>query len=71
MTARDNRVAHYGAVGIKIDQPVGKGVISGNVFESERDKTGITVSGGEAMVDNNRVERSKDGKPTVEKEAKP
>ncbi|GDY18747.1 hypothetical protein LBMAG56_00920 [Verrucomicrobiota bacterium] len=70
VTARDNRVAHYGAVGIKIDQPVGKTVITGNIFESDRDKTGFTVSGGEAVAEDNRVERSKDAKPATEKKEK-
>ena len=71
VTARDNRVAHYGAVGIKIDQPVGKPVITGNVFESERDKTGFTVFGGEAVVEDNRVERNTEAKPAGEKKGKP
>ena len=71
MTPRDHRVAHYGAVGIKIDQPVGKAVITGNIFERERDKTGFALSGGEAVVEDNRVERSKEARPALEKTTKP
>jgi hypothetical protein len=70
-TARDNHVAICCAAGIKLDQPVGKAVITGNVFESDRDKTGFTVSGGEAVADDNRVERGKEGKPAGEKKRKP
>jgi parallel beta-helix repeat protein len=56
VTASDNRVTKYGAVGIKLTQPVGSPVLVGNVFESARDREGIAISGGEAIVRDNRVE---------------
>jgi hypothetical protein len=59
VTACDNRVKNYGAVGIKLTQPVGTPVLVGNVFESERDREGIFITGGEAIVRDNRVESSK------------
>lgn len=59
VTACDNRVANYGTVGIKLTQPVGTPVLIGNVFESDRDREGINVTGGEAIAHRNRVESPK------------
>lgn len=59
VAASDNRIANYGSVGIKIDQPVTSPVVVGNVFESDRDRVGVTVTGGSGTVENNRVEKPK------------
>ncbi|MDA1049468.1 MAG: right-handed parallel beta-helix repeat-containing protein [Planctomycetota bacterium] len=59
VTACDNRIANYGSVGIKIDQPIGTPVVVGNVFESERERVGVAITGGTGIVDNNRVEKPK------------
>ena len=59
VSACDNRVANYGHVGIKVNQPTGTAVIVGNTFESERDREGISVTGRHAVVDNNRIEKPK------------
>ncbi len=56
VTACYNRVTNYGTVAIKVDQPIGTPMIIGNVLESERDREGIAISGGEGVVRNNRVE---------------
>lgn len=66
VSACGNRVTKYGAVGIKISQPVGTPVLVGNVFESHRDREGIAISDGEGIVRDNRVELPK----PVESEAK-
>lgn len=58
VTASDNRITNYGNVGIRIDHPVGTAIVVGNTFESERDRTGVTVTGGYGIVDNNRVEKT-------------
>lgn len=59
VTASNNRISNYGSVGIKIDQPVGTPVVVGNFFESERDRVGLTITGGSGIVENNHVEKSK------------
>jgi hypothetical protein len=58
ITANDNRITNYGSVGIKLDQPVGTPVVVGNMFESERDRIGVTITGGHGILDNNRVEKT-------------
>lgn len=55
VTACNNRIANYGSVGIKIDQPAGSLAIIGNVFESDRDRAGVTIVGGAGIVENNRI----------------
>lgn len=59
VTACDNRIAKYGTIAIKLTQPVGSPVLIGNVFESDRDREGFTVSGGEPLANDNRVEAPK------------
>jgi hypothetical protein len=59
VTASDNRIANYGQVGIKITNPTATAVIVGNSFESETDREGVNVTGGQAIVENNRVEKPK------------
>lgn len=59
VTANENRIANYGQVGIKITNPTTTAVIVGNSFESETDRAGVNVTGGQAIVENNRVEKSK------------
>lgn len=56
VTANDNRVTNYGAVAIKLTQPVGTSLIVGNLFESDRDREGISVTSGEVVDRDNRVE---------------
>ena len=58
VTASDNRITNYGGIGIKVDQPVGTTMLVGNMFESESDHVGITITGGEAILDNNLVEKT-------------
>lgn len=57
VTANENRIASYGQVGIKITNPMTTAVIVGNSFESETDREGVNVTGGQAIVENNRVEK--------------
>lgn len=59
VTANENRIANYGQVGIKITNPTTTAVIVGNRFESETDREGVSVTGGEAVLENNRVEKPK------------
>jgi hypothetical protein len=59
VTANENRIANYGQVGIKITTPTKTAVIVGNSFESETDREGVIVTGGQAVVENNRVEKPK------------
>jgi hypothetical protein len=69
VTAYENRIADYGPVGIKVEQPNGVVVAIGNDFESEEDRVGVTVTGGQAIIENNRIakpqatEASRVGKP--------
>jgi len=56
VTACDNRVADYGQPAFKIDRPTGKPVVVGNHFVSEHDRTGVVVTGGEAIVADNFFE---------------
>jgi hypothetical protein len=53
--ACENRISNYGSVAIKVDQPTRVVVAVGNSFESAKDRTGVTVTGGRAIVDNNRI----------------
>lgn len=53
---RGNRIENYGQLGIKIEKPVGKAIAVDNEFVSERDGTGILVTGGEGVVENNRFQ---------------
>lgn len=59
VTANESRIANYGQVGIKIANPTTTAVIVGNSFESETDREGVNVTGGQAIVENNRVEKPK------------
>lgn len=59
VTANENRIANYGQVGVKITQPTSTAVIVGNRFESDTDREGVSVNGGQAIVENNRVEKTK------------
>jgi len=58
VTASDNHITNYGSVGIKVEQAVGTPMIVGNMFESESDRVCITITGGEAILDNNRVKET-------------
>lgn len=55
VTACENRIANYGGVGIKIQQPSVPTIIVGNSFESETDHDGVSVTAGAAIVENNRI----------------
>jgi hypothetical protein len=55
VTACHNQIAGYGQVGIKIEKPTTAVVAVGNVFQSKSDREGILVSGGRAIVANNRI----------------
>lgn len=59
VTATGNIVMNYGAIAIKISQPTGTAVIVGNRFESTKDREGATVTGGQAIIDNNHIEHPK------------
>lgn len=60
LTASGNRLADYGNVGFKLDQPVGTAVVVGNEFKSDRDRVGVAVTGGEAIVSDNRFPGSRE-----------
>lgn len=62
VTACDNHVANYGSVGIRPAEPAGTPVVTGNVFESDKDPVGIVVSGDIGIISGNRVEKTP--KPT-------
>jgi hypothetical protein len=53
--ACENRIADYGSVGIKIDQPTGVATVVGNVFQSKEDRAGVVVTGGQAIIEGNRI----------------
>lgn len=55
VTACDNYIANYGAVGIKIQQPVAPSAIVNNTFEGDSDQKGVSVTGGDATIEGNRV----------------
>jgi hypothetical protein len=66
VTATENTITNYGAVGIKITRPAGTAVITGNRFESPKDREGVTVTGGQSILENNLIEKPKPtdgGKP--------
>ncbi len=56
VTFCDNRITAYGRVGVKIDEPSGTPIVVRNRFESDRDRSGVVISGGKGLVENNRVE---------------
>ncbi len=64
VTASNNRITNYGSVGIKVDQPIGTPMLVGNMFESESDRVGITITGGHAILENNQVEKKLIAPPT-------
>jgi parallel beta-helix repeat protein len=57
VTATDNKVSGYWQVGIRVTQPTATTVISGNLFQSEAEHPGVTVTGGAAIVQNNPVKK--------------
>jgi hypothetical protein len=59
VTANENRIEKYGQVGIKIQHPIGTTVVVGNHFESETDSEGVNVTGGQSVVENNRISKPK------------
>ncbi len=59
VTACENHTVNYDKVGIKITQPTGTAVIVENRFENKRDGEGVNVTGSQAVVENNRVEKPK------------
>jgi len=58
VTATNNRITNYGSTGIKLNQPVGTPMVVGNLFESERDRTGVIITGGHGILFNNKVEKT-------------
>ena len=69
VTASNNHVENYGSIAIKIDQPTDKPIAFGNRFFSEHDRTGVVVTGGEAILSDNRIEAPE--KSTVGKPSRP
>jgi len=63
VTASGNRVTNYGSVAIKIDQPIGAAMVVENLFESDSDQIGVAITGGNAILENNRIEGKR---PTAE-----
>lgn len=53
VVACQNRVEGYGQFGIKIGQPVGKPIAVDNHFVSNNDRTGVVITGGEGIVQEN------------------
>ncbi|TWT60610.1 right-handed parallel beta-helix repeat-containing protein [Rubinisphaera italica] len=56
VTATDNHISNYGSIGIKVDQPVGTPVVVRNRYESQRDRIGVSITGGHAILEDNLVE---------------
>jgi hypothetical protein len=59
VTACRNWIANYSQLGMKVDQPTGAAIVVGNTFESEQDHAPVAVSGGEGIIENNRIEKPK------------
>jgi hypothetical protein len=59
VTALYNQVSNYWEAGIRITAPVRPVMAIGNTFESEAMHAGVSLSGGEGIVDANRVEKPK------------
>lgn len=57
-----NTVSEYWQVGIRISEPALPSVAIGNVFQTEFDHAGVTITGMQGIVEDNRVE-----KPTMQK----
>jgi hypothetical protein len=57
VTAMHNTVSAYWQVGIRLTQPVGLALVTGNVFQADTKQLAVIVTGGEAIVENNRVEK--------------
>jgi parallel beta-helix repeat protein len=57
VTAMNNTVSGYWQAGIRLTQPVAPSIVSGNVFQSETEQPGVSVTGGEAVVESNRVDK--------------
>lgn len=58
-----NRISRYDKLAVRIAEPQGTVSALGNVFESETDKTGIEVVGGQTLLEGNRVEKPKQAGP--------
>jgi hypothetical protein len=56
VTASDNSVSGHSQAGFRIDRPSSRATIVGNVFA---DEPGVIVTGGEAILENNRVAKPK------------
>jgi hypothetical protein len=68
VTAVYNTISDYSQVGIRVNQSKAPVVAMGNTCYSETEKVGVTVTGAQGIVENNRVEK---GKPPAAGEAKP
>lgn len=55
--ATDNKVAGYWQVGIQLTQPTKNSVVRSNVFHSELEHPGVSITGSEAIVEKNVVEK--------------
>lgn len=62
VTASGNKVSGYWQVAIRLSQPLAGSAVIENVFQSEMEHLGLSITGGEVITENNRVE-----KPTPKK----
>jgi parallel beta-helix repeat protein len=56
--ASHNTVSDYWQVGIRINEPTAPAVAIGNVFQTDMDHAGVTITGAQGIVEDNRVEKS-------------
>jgi hypothetical protein len=56
--ASHNTVSDYWQVGIRINQPTMPAVAIGNVFKTDLNHEGVTVTGTQGIVEGNRIERT-------------
>lgn len=56
--ASHNTVSDYWQVGIRINEPTTPAVAIGNVFQTNLDHAGVTITGTHGIVEDNRVEKS-------------
>lgn len=59
VTAAYNTISDYWQAGIRVNQSKTPVVAIGNVCYSDTEKTGVTITGAQGIVENNRVEKGK------------
>jgi hypothetical protein len=67
----DNRVESYGSLAINVNQPSRTVVAVGNTFISQRDDVGVQVTGGNSVLENNRITSPKPASRLTEEPRQP